>query len=288
MFKVMASAVDPSLEKMRARAFAGLNIEGLRGIEIGPLCRPLVTKDRSSVFYVDHCSTTELKTKYSNDSNVDLEKIVEVDFIWKDQPLVQTVGNICPVDYVVASHVIEHVPDLVGWLKEMHQSLREGGSLILIVPDKRFTFDVQRRVTSYEEVRAAYVERRRRPGLRCIMDHFANVVHADCFQLWQDHSISSDLSFCHSPAFLSLAAEQYAEGRYIDVHCWVFTPWSFLELMGRISVEEHLGFEIAYFDTTHVNDLEFYIRLIRVPESGTDWKLEASRAELSALWPMTR
>jgi SAM-dependent methyltransferase len=281
----MLTAPDPALLKMRERSFAGLSFEGLRGIEIGPLSRPLVDKDLYSVFYVDHCSTEELKTKYSGHSNVGQENIVEVDFIWKDQTLSETLGSICPVDYIVASHVIEHVPDLIGWLKEMHTSLRDGGSLILIVPDKRFTFDVCRRLSSYEEVRAAYQERRRRPGLRCIMDHFANVVQADCYGLWADYRGVNELPFCHSPAFLSLAAEHYAEGRYVDVHCWVFTPWSFLGVLGQISANEGLGFELEYFDTTHVNDFEFYVRLTRVPEAETDWKQLSLRAESEALWP---
>lgn len=270
---------------MRDRSFKGLDLRGLRGIEIGPLFRPLVEKDDAEIYYVDQCSTEDLKVKYTGDPNTDPDKIVGVDFVWKDKPLAETLGSICPVDYIVASHVVEHVPDLIGWLKEMRDGLRDGGLLILIVPDKRFTFDVCRRTSAYEEVRAAYREGRRRPGLRCIMDHFANVVQADCYSLWTDSSSTNELPFFHIPDYLSLAAEHFKEGRYVDVHCWVFTPWSFLELLAKVTQDEGLGFDLEHFETTNVNDLSFFVRLKRVAQPTTDWHREALRAESEALWP---
>jgi SAM-dependent methyltransferase len=277
--------MDPAVKKMRDYALAGQTLSGLRGVEIGPLYRPLVTKNEAEVYYVDHCSTSELRAKYAGDPNVDHERIVDVDFVWKDSPLHEMLGSVCPLDFIVASHVIEHVPDLIGWLQEMRQSLRDGGSLILIVPDKRFTFDAHRRPSAYEEIRAAYDERRRRPGLRCVMDHFANVVKADCHALWKDYAVVANLPFVHGPEFLSLAAEHYAEGRYIDVHCWVFTPWSFLQTLGRIAHEGKLGFDLRYFHSTLVNDLEFYVQLVRAPSPSTDWGARAAEARARAWWP---
>ncbi|WP_044156709.1 class I SAM-dependent methyltransferase, partial [Escherichia coli] len=71
-------------------------------------------------------------------------------------------------DLIVASHVIEHVPDLIGWLKDAISVLKVGGTLALVVPDKRFTFDILRPLATYREVAAAHKEARHRPGLRCI------------------------------------------------------------------------------------------------------------------------
>ena len=288
METVQQQAEDPALLKMRANVLAHFDIQGKRGIEIGPLYRPLVEKTSGEIYYVDHCSTEELRTKYIGHQHVHPDKIVPVDFIWNDRPLAETAAEVCPVDYIVASHVIEHVPDLIGWLKEMHDSLRDGGTLVLIVPDKRFTFDVCRRTSSYEEVNSGYQEKRRRPGLRTIMDCFSNMVKADCYSLWADYRITGDLPFFYGPEYLTLAANHYTEGRYIDVHCWVFTPWSFLALLHRINVETSLGFDLEFFDTTHENDLEFYVRLIRTSHPKTDWLKEAAKAEATAIWPKNR
>lgn len=95
----------------------------------------------------------------------------------------KTIGDKAPLDYVVASHVVEHVPDLAGWLEEVNASLKIGGRLLLVVPDKRFTFDILRPLTTYSEIITAYKEQRRRPGLRSMCDHFANVVHADTYKI---------------------------------------------------------------------------------------------------------
>lgn len=269
----------------RERALQGLDVAHMRGVEIGPLSRPLILKDESDVYYVDHCSADDLRAKYLGDPNVDPDEIVNVDFIWSDQPTNSLLHDICPLDYVVASHVIEHVPDLIGWLQEMHDVLHDGGSLVLIVPDKRFTFDVHRRVSSLEEIRLAHAERRRRPGIRCVMDHFANVVRVDTWALWDDYSTVQDLPFFHGPSLLNHAAIHHAEGRYVDVHCWVFTPWSFLSTIGRIVSETGLGFDLQYFRTTSFHDLEFYVRLTRVPKSTTDWEAQAASARENASWP---
>lgn len=280
--------MEPVLLRKRDRALGGLDISCRRGLEIGPLCRPLISKAASEVYYVDQCSAEDLKKKYEGDPAVDPEQLVPVDFIWNDKPLVEMIGGLFPLDYIMASHVIEHVPDLIGWLKEMRDALRNGGRLILIVPDKRFTFDVFRRTSSFKEIRAAHAERRRRPGLRCIMDHFANVVKADTWALWDDYDRVNSLAFVHGPEFLARGNQHFAEGRYVDVHAWVFTPWSFLETIGLIVDEFGLGFDLRHFQTTFDHDLEFYLQLERSDSSTTHWGTAATEARRQALWPTKR
>jgi SAM-dependent methyltransferase len=260
--------------------------ETVRGVEFGPLSRPLVLKSRSEVYYVDHCSTADLKAKYAGNEEAHVDKIVDVDFVSAGEALTELIGDKAPLDFVVASHVIEHVPNLAGWLLDMHSALKDGGTLYLVVPDKRFTFDAHRRLASFDEVQAAYREGRTRPGLRLILDHFANVVTVDTWALWDDYRRVQDAPFAHGPEFLDLAHEHYHQGQYIDVHCWVFTPWSFMELMGRITAEIGLSFKLVHFVTTQSHDLEFYVAL-RKSDEPTDWLEEAERARQSALWPAT-
>jgi SAM-dependent methyltransferase len=274
------------LQRRRERLFgprAGPG-QNLRGVEFGPLSRPLVGKAESEVYYVDYCDADELKAKYADVSEAHVNDIVEVDFVSKGEPLAELVGEKAPLDYVVASHVIEHVPDLAGWLMDMHASLREGGTLYLVVPDKRFTFDLHRRCTGYEEVKAAFHEHRKRPGLRLVLDHFANVVNVDTFALWDDYSIASDAPFAHGPEFLDIAHQHYHEGRYIDIHCWVFTPWSFMHLMGQISERIGCDFMVSHFMTTQPHDLEFYVAL-KKSDARTDWRKYETMAREGALWP---
>ena len=109
-----------------------------------------------------------LKAEYTDNSYVDISKIVLVDAIWGSQTLLEAVGR--RVDYVIASHVAEHVPDLVGWLREIREVLRPGGTLRLIVPDKRFTFDIDRRETDLADVLEAHAVKVRTPLPRAIIE----------------------------------------------------------------------------------------------------------------------
>src|SRR3954452_15310505 len=51
-----------------------------RGLEIGPLCSPLVTKEEGDVLYVDVLSTEGLREHYATDPSVPSSLIVDVDF----------------------------------------------------------------------------------------------------------------------------------------------------------------------------------------------------------------
>lgn len=277
---------EEMVERKRERLFGSRAGPGryLRGVEFGPLSRPLALKKDTEVYYIDHCSTEELKAKYEGNTDAHVDKIVDVDFVSQGEPLAEIIGDKAPLDYVVASHVIEHVPDLAGWLLDMHASLKEGGTLYLVVPDKRFTFDLHRRTASFEEVQAAHQEKRTRPGLRLVLDHFANVVSADTWALWEDYSKVDSVPYAHGPEFLNVAYDHHLAGKYIDIHCWVFTPWSFMGLMGKITDAYNLGFNLSHFLTTQSHDLEFYVALQKSNEK-TDWNLQALLARASALWP---
>jgi hypothetical protein len=269
------------------RAFVGMTFEGKRGLEIGPHCRPRVSKAESEVYYVDHLTTEQLRVKYANDSNTILDKLVTVDIVADGRPLRELVADKLPLDYVVASHVVEHVPDLIGWLKDIWSCLAPGGILAMWAPDKRFTFDLFRPLSRREEIAAAYLERRTRPGLRCIMDHFAGVVNVECWYLWEDYTVARDSQYAHSPIFLEIAARDYAAGSHIDCHSWVFTPWHFLTLMDWMTKEYGLAFDLKYFCTTQYHDLSFFFQLQRplddIPK--TDWSAEAEEQRRTALWP---
>jgi SAM-dependent methyltransferase len=292
---LMTSAADSELKdqydaviaRKRDRLLGDYDVSSLRGAEIGPLSRPIIKRAQSEVYYVDYCTSEELREKYAGVPEAHPHNIENVDFVWAGQPLATVLGDKAPLDYVVASHVIEHVPDLVGWLTDIQNVLKVGGRLLLIVPDKRFTFDIYRRLSSMEEVSLAFEERRRIPGLRCVMDHFANAVSADTWALWDNYKLADDLTYFHGADYLDAAYEGFQQGKYIDIHCWVFTPWSFLELMGNIVSRFGLKLELGHFLTTQDHDLEFYLQLVKTETPATDWAAASAEAFETALWPAT-
>jgi len=55
-------------------------------------------------------------------------------------------------DFVLSSHVIEHLANPLRGLREWGRVLREGGVLVLVVPHKDATFDHRRPVTTLEHI----------------------------------------------------------------------------------------------------------------------------------------
>jgi predicted SAM-dependent methyltransferase len=268
---------------LRSRALSGINISIGRGLEIGPLNRPLLPKSPGRIFYADHCSTEDLRTKYANNPEIPKDDICLIDFDLSRMRLSDT-NKDGQFDLVVASHVIEHVPDLVSWLRDIHGILNDGGVLALVVPDKRFTFDVFRRETSFWMVQEAVG--RSRPSIEVVIDHFMNNVHADAATLWAVSESRNEFRRTTNPgAYLDLI-ERYNRGEYIDAHCWVVTPRSFLELIGQIIDYYKIPYELSFFETTPLGKLEFYVQL-RKSFVKTNWAARAKQAELEVTAPIS-
>lgn len=51
-------------------------------------------------------------------------------------------------DFVIASHILEHLADPIGMVDEIHRVLRPGGVALILLPDRRRTFDRHRHPTS--------------------------------------------------------------------------------------------------------------------------------------------
>lgn len=51
------------------------------------------------------------------------------------------------LDFVISSHVLEHLPDTIGALKEWYRVVKPGGYLFMILPHKMRTFDRHRERT---------------------------------------------------------------------------------------------------------------------------------------------
>jgi predicted SAM-dependent methyltransferase len=121
------------------------------GLEIGALHSPLPVPSACRVRYVDRHSVDELRREYSELAAV---PFVPVDVIDDGEKL----NTIAPEsqDFVIASHFLEHTQDPIGTIRRHLQVIRPGGILFVAVPDKRFSFDVNRPVTTLEHIYRDY------------------------------------------------------------------------------------------------------------------------------------
>src|SRR5687767_12380965 len=89
-----------------------------QGIEIGPSYNPIAPKREGyKVQIMDHMTREELVAKYQG-HGVDLQCIEEVDFVWRGESYADLTGRSHHYEWIIASHLIEHTPDLIGFLNE--------------------------------------------------------------------------------------------------------------------------------------------------------------------------
>ena len=168
----------------REQILRDLDLKHAVGLEIGALANPIVSKAEGNIRYVDYADAAALRARYANDPHVDIAKIVDVDAVWAQKTMLDALDGQC-VDYIIASHVIEHVPDLITWLKELHSVLLTEGEVRLVVPDKRYTFDYLRAETRLCDIVSAYLVRARVPQPHEIIDFCVNKVDIDVVAAWQ-------------------------------------------------------------------------------------------------------
>lgn len=248
----------------KGKILQGIDVSKSKGLEIGPLCNPVVKKEDGNIFYLDFLPTAELKSKYQYDTNVCQADIVDIDYAMGEKRIPEIVGPHVKFDYVIASHVIEHVPDMVGWFQEIAEVLRVGGILSLVIPNKNFTFDYERNVSSLGDIMDAYYRKLRKPSYKHVFDHFNLAVSLDAGRAWRDGVDPSALKRMHTINDAMNACEDILkQDRYIDVHCTVFTEDSFAEIINSLQAIKLCNFKIASVIPTQCNEIEFFVQLER-------------------------
>jgi len=125
------------------------------GIEIGALHNPMpVDTTRARVRHVDRVSLAGQREHYPELIDFTL---VPPDIIAEADQLTMVEDN--SEDFLIANHLMEHLPDPIGALKEWHRVLKPGGILFLALPDKRFTFDKDRPRTALAHLIADHDDR---------------------------------------------------------------------------------------------------------------------------------
>lgn len=131
---------------------ANLYLKG-NGIEIGALHNPLKVPNSVKVTYIDRISLAELRKQYPELNDTELVNIDIID----DGELLNTIQD-STQDFVIANHFIEHCQNPIKAIKSMLRVLKKDGILYLSIPDKHYTFDIDRPITSIDHLLKDYYE----------------------------------------------------------------------------------------------------------------------------------
>ncbi len=233
----------------------------MQGIEYGPSYSPLFPKSQGwNVVVVDHASRDELLSKYSN-WNVPINLIEAVDVVITDNDPIekQLAEYIGKVDYIIASHVFEHLPNPIGFLNFNERLLSPNGFIRLAIPDKRFCFDLLKPLTSAGDLIQAFIENRTRPTIGQYFNAFAmHSLKAEQLAFPGQTGVDN-LKLQNNPTEIyNRAVQAHQSSSYVDIHAWTFTPSSFAAALSlvisngllNLSIEQSSADGIYEFFTT--------------------------------------
>ena len=204
------------------------------GIEIGALHNPLPLPRSARVRYLDRLPVGELRAHYPE---LEQEPLVQVDII-DDGERLATVPE-SSLDFVVANHFLEHTQDPLGTLLNSLRILRPGGVLYLAVPDKRYTFDIDRPVTPFDHLVRDFEEG-------------PQVSRQDHFEEWA--RLVDRVPEAEVPG----RVEQLMEQNY-SIHYHVWTQREALELLTGVRARLNLDFDIELMER-NLNEVVFVLR----------------------------
>lgn len=222
-------------------------------LEIGPGVYPLFAGD--IVSYFDVFDAEELRTRFAALGQPTGQIPSVIHYVSPTGDL-----DICPSNFsfVASSHNIEHQPDLVKHLQQASNRLLPGGVYLLIIPDKRYCFDHFIPESTVADVVGAWLEKRMGHSARDLVTHRALTTHNDPVRHWAgDHGEPRGLSWVR----YAIAEWRNANGTYLDVHAWQFTPDSFRKIMAELIAMELSSFEIEFVGETPRDRFEFCVRL---------------------------
>ncbi len=253
---------------MNSRVIASNYIKdkNARILELGPLNRSLLDRGKyKNYFFADIHSTEEVKKLYSGSDYlertgiaVDLESIIPIDYVIKGT-YKETFKDIEKFDYVIASHVLEHMPNLLNFFFDVQNILAEDGELIIIYPDKRFCFDYFRSESKFSDIYDIW-KNSEVGNPRQTLDFFTNVLHENnTVKFWDiDKEISmydgknAGSNLQRYPMWKKGKLEE-------DVHYWPFSDYGFLKFLRDCMMYNLFDFSITKFIPTQKDTQEFLV-----------------------------
>lgn len=187
-----------------------------QGVEIGALNLPLKVFN-AKVVYVDRMSVKDLRKHYPTLNNFSL---TEVDIVDDGEYLKKIKDE--SQDFVIANHFIEHSENPIAVLRNHLRVLKPGGVIFWAIPDKRFTFDNVRNLTSIGHVEGDFL----RGGKSSRKNHYLE---------WAKEI----LGLKGNDALIK--AEELMNARY-SIHFHVWTNKSFVSLLRFIKKKYKIPF----------------------------------------------
>ena len=246
-----------------------------KGLEIGPFFNPIARKaDGWQITVVDILSREDLiksvdpQTRYKHPTVVYNIEDVDIIWDWKNKSLEEEVinkigGNL---DYIISSHSIEHVVDILGFIKSCSNLLKVGGIFNLAIPDLRYTFDFFRSPSTLGQVLSVHNSKPKRHSSEIYLDAILNQGCRDGDSAWRPNSDHEKVTLLNQKLEDSwkMYQDNLLSEKHTDCHNWVFTPCSFKLLFFDLWTLGIIDLTVTrMYEEDFDNGSEFCVQLIK-------------------------
>ena len=211
--------IDFFISKITRDSLATNYIRG-NGIEIGALHNPLKVSRSVKIKYLDKSPTEQLKKE-----NPNFKSIVNVDIVDNGEFLEKLENN--SLDFIIANHFLEHCQNPIGTIKRMLEILRKDGVIFLAIPDKRYTSDKNREVTTVDHILKDYEDGGRNSRKNHYLEYLRTVKNLNSNELIE-------------------TAKDYEE-RKISIHFHVWTQKEMFDMFSAMKEKLNFSFDIVSF-----------------------------------------
>lgn len=202
-----------------------VSLDAALGLEIGACDLPTVPHRLGRCQYADFRNADEMSRLWGRDR----ASVCDVNYvIGRHRPLSEQINE--RFDYVVACHVLEHVPNPIGYIKELADLTRRGPArpVFLAIPDKRQTSDRLRPSTTIDHLLMDHSDDCRYPPIEHIIEFH---------RFWLEDQTGTPLPLVDA---FDYAVSLHAGGT-ADVHCHVWTDDEFREQFEALGDGGFLG-----------------------------------------------
>ena len=242
--------------------------KSMRILELGPLDRPIAEKTiYPNTIYCDIRSTEEVQALYSGNDylaatgiKIDIETIVPIDHVIKGS-YAESFANEEKFDCIIASHVLEHMDDLIFSLRDIAQILKSGGIFCIIYPDKRYCFDHFRTSASFRDAYHVFRQGTKNNAPMVLDFYYSVIPENDPRVFWNQNGLLNELP--RAPYENAVAHyKQALDGKRMDdVHYWPFTDMDFLKFLYDCTRAGLLPFHCVSFWPCVQNEQQFMLAL---------------------------
>ncbi|MEW6167435.1 MAG: methyltransferase domain-containing protein [Pseudomonadota bacterium] len=205
------------------------------GLEISPNINPLVVSGGGvTVQYLDFCTTDQLRAQAAAKGR-NPAAVPQIDYVYDPQQLISECVGGRTFDFVLSSHVVEHIPNLVGHFRDISRILNEGGIYGLIVPDMSLCFDAGKSPTTLGQLIEAFVDDWKYAPISAMIDEFRSAVWLGDKNAWSvDDGGVFFPKYRNWRQLITNVLRNPTSSKNWHGHVWRFTPETFAQLWAEI------------------------------------------------------